>query len=422
MFDRRLLGPILTACLAALPVAAAPPTSSVQGKVVDRAGNPVEGVELQFSTPSNPKNVYTIKSDKKGRYFLDGLFSGKDSDPWIVKVTKPGMVPVQITIESRTVNRILLGDIQTKKLGPGASLPGIDIRPLGTATVDLTLATEAEAAQEAQQAGETAAAATDKPAATKDPLADAVARVTAGDLEGAVPLFEKAIEQQPGDAERREAFAKVLYQLHRYPEAEREAQKAVELAPAQPGPRLVLYGIAYSQGDKPKALAILEQAREAAPSSVDVLKQLGFLAAELGDAAKAISAYEAIVAIDAQNAEAWRALGDLYARGKQAQKSEQAYQKATALAESPEAYFNLGALIMNRKEVSEADTRRAIDAFRKAVTLKPDYPEAQRQLGYALVRVGDLSGARGALEAYLRLRPDAKDASDVRSMVAALPK
>ena len=47
----------------------------------------------------------------------------------------PFFPPVEVRIESRTVNRVLVGDPMTTKLRPGKKPPPIPIRPLGKATV-----------------------------------------------------------------------------------------------------------------------------------------------------------------------------------------------------------------------------------------------------------------------------------------------
>jgi Flp pilus assembly protein TadD len=117
-------------------------------------------------------------------------------------------------------------------------------------------------------------------------------------------------------------------------------------------------------------------------------------------------------------------LGNLYAEAGRTQESEQAYGKVVELdpQKAYQTYYNLGVLISNRESATPADTRRAADAFRKAVEIKPDYAAAWQQLGYALIAVGDSAGATEALKSYLRVRPNAPDAERVRSMIKTLQK
>ena len=83
-------------------------------------------------------------------------------------------------------------------------------------------------------------------------------------------------------------------------------------------------------------------------------------------------------------------------------------------------YQNIGALIMNRSNRTDGDTARAIDAFRKALQIKPDYGPAYRELAYALIGAGDRPGAAQALKDYLRVSPSAADAGTVQQLLKAL--
>jgi len=64
----------------------------------------------------------------------------------------------------------------------------------------------------------------------------------------------------------------------------------------------------------------------------------------------------------------------------------------------------------------------ALAHYRTAVSHDAACPEAQRGLGQALARRGDRSGARAALRAYLRLRPNAEDRAWIDAELAGLGK
>jgi len=87
-------------------------------------------------------------------------------------------------------------------------------------------------------------------------------------------------------------------------------------------------------------------------------------------------------------------------------------------------YFNVGAILTN-----SGDNDGAIDAFRKATEVQPDYAGAHYQLGMALVGKATFSpeGAmipvEGTLEAfqrYLELQPTGADAETAKAMVDSL--
>ncbi len=408
-----------------LPVQATSGPREAQGVVLDGEGNPVQGAILTF-TPADSANKQpvTAKTNKKGRFFIN-LFSDK-GDNFAIAIQAEGFLPVEVFLESRNVNRVLTGDPIKKQLKYGQSIPEIYIRPLGQGEVRITLAPEADvlAAAQAEAAVVAAKENAAKEAAQpqKDPWAEALALAADGDLGDAVPFFEEAIERKPDDLERRETFAKVLYQLDRHDDAVEQANKAVELAPQSVGPRMVIYSSHVARGDLDAARTVLEEAREIAPDNLNVLEQVGYIAGQQGDTEAAIDAYEQVVEISAANADVWARLGDLYAAIGESAKSEAAYVRVGEL--NPEGahqvFFNIGALIMNRSTRSEEETAKAIDAFRKAIEVKPDYAVAHKQLAFALLGTGDRSGAKMELQAYVQHAPDAPDAAQMKSLAEAM--
>lgn len=415
---------LLVALLACAPALAAPGAVEASGKVEDAEGNPVAGAVVTFAPEDNPEAEYSTKTNKKGRYFLAGMYSSQ-GDMWTAKIEAEGMLPVEVVIESRTANRVLVGDTQTKKLEAGSKIPAFPIRKLGSAKLDFKLAPEEEVLAQARHEAEAAAAAeggTAKVQPQRDPWDEALQLASAGDLDGSIALFEKAVKDKPQDAERHEAIAKVLYQLERHDDAEASAQKAVELAPERVGAHMVLYSVHVARGDLDQARETLEQADQAAPGDVRVLEQLAYLAGETGDSAAAISAYERVAEADPTNTNAWMSLGDLYAAAGQNDKSEAAYQRVIELdpGNAHQIFFNLGALIINKPNRSEAETRKAINAFRKALEIKPDYAQAHKQLAFALLGVGDRAGARDSLEHYIQSAPNAPDTAQMQQLVKTL--
>ena len=90
-------------------------------------------------------------------------------------------------------------------------------------------------------------------------------------------------------------------------------------------------------------------------------------------------------------------------------------------ANAHKTFYNIGVLIEKNPDLSEADTRRAIEAYRKAVEAKPDYAPAHRSLGYALMRLGELPEAKKELARYVELDPSSKDAAEIKAVLASLP-
>ena len=66
------------------------------------------------------------------------------------------------------------------------------------------------------------------------------------------------------------------------------------------------------------------------------------------------------------------------------------------------------------------EVRVSLDDGQVVVTRPSDAP-AHRSLGYALVRLGEVAEAKKELSRYVELEPKAKDAAEVKSIVAGLP-
>jgi tetratricopeptide (TPR) repeat protein len=117
-----------------------------------------------------------------------------------------------------------------------------------------------------------------------------------------------------------------------------------------------------------EAAETLRQARELSPETMEISLQLAVCLHRLGDCAAARAELERIVACDASNSQAW---------------------------------FVLGLVLQDSHEVT-----RAIAAYRKALELRPDLPEAYVNLGICLQQAGDLDAAKSAYSAAVRLRAD----------------
>jgi len=412
----------------ALPVSAQG-VSEANGSVVDREGNPIQGAVVSFRAKSNPDVAYEGKTNKKGRYFVAGMFSVAEGEMWVVELESDGYTPVEVRIESRTVNKVLVGDPLTAKLRPGKKPPEFPIRPLGKAIVDWKVApledVEAEiqaAATEAAAVAGTAEGGGEAAEPAKDPWVEALTLASAGALEDSVPLFREAVEAEPEDAERHETFAKILYRLEEYDDALVEAGQALALEPSRMESHLVRFNVHDSRGDLEQAKIVLEAAQQAKPDDMRILSRLGYVARGSGDIEGAIAAYTRVTELVSDNAEAWLALADLHAEAGRLAESEAAYAKVVEIDPdgAHQTYYNLGATIIKRNNRSESDTRRAIEAFRKALELKPDYGLAARELAFALIGLTDRDGAREVLQTFVDKNPSSSETPGFKKLLQSL--
>lgn len=413
----RILAALAFAAAAASP-ALAQGTFELVGKVVDADGNPVRDAQIAIYNKDNPAVRREGTSDKRGNFWIDGVLYSQQNRFYEIEAKAEGMVPHVVKLVGRMGSGTIYEENELKLAGDGAPFE-VRVQGVGELRTDITLGPPREAAPAPAAAGPGPAAG----AAQPETMRAAFAKLQARDFEGAADLLKTAVEEAPDDAERREWYAQALLRLDRSGEALLQAKKAVDAAPDRISARLVLADAQAATGQLPKAAATLAEAKALAPDDPKVLQRLAWVATEGDDLPAAIGAYESLVRLNPGDKESWVALGDLYARQGNAAKSEAAYQKVTEL--DPEnayrTFYNLGALIENRDNLTEADNRKAVEAFRKATEIKPDYAIAFRHLGYALLRTGDLPGAKKALQRYLELEPKAADAGEIRATVKSLP-
>ena len=421
---------LLLACVALMMAApqafAQAAAAEVNGKVEDLDGNPVPGAVVTLVNVTSSSTVYSAKTNKKGRYYLPALIYFQPGD-WDVKVEAEGYAPDRISVESRKSNKTLV--IEPYETGMRADKPHrVRIAAFGKAKIDFVMASAEHQAQVERKRVEEATAKLEgeqeRSVRRADPLGLASNKMAEGDLAGSIEFFEKAVEADPDDPERKELYAKVLYNLERYSEAEVLLDQVIELTPDRPGIHLLAANVHAVQGSYAEAREALAKEAELSPQDVRVFQRLAWIAEKEGKTDESIRANESVVALDPENVEAWLALGDSYAEKKEMGKSEQAFTRVIELDPSNayKTFFNIGVLIENRPNPSPSEERRALEAFRKAVEIKPDYAKAHRHLAYALLRSGDLAGARKELELYLEFQPDAGDAGEVRALVSSLPK
>jgi tetratricopeptide (TPR) repeat protein len=424
----------LTLMLVAVPPVAAQGASEASGVVVDAEGNPMPGVKLTFTPVRESDLTYVGKTNKKGRYYVQGLFTPQADKMWSITLEAEGYVPVKIRIESRTVNRVLLGPVMEQALKYGAGPPEFPIAKMGHVKVNVTLMTEEEAKSAALEEmvasgelvegeGEVEGGAGQEPA-EPDPWIEATSLASQGEFAASLPKFREAIKDEPEAVERHETYAKVLAHEGLYDDAITSVDAALALEPGRLDTLLVKSQVYIKMGEMEQARAVLDAALEIAPDDMRIYELLVFVAQEGGDPETQIAVYRSIVEIDPEHLEAWLALGDLYAKTGDLDASAEAYNQVVAIDpdNAYKTYYNIAVLILNKDDPGPDDSMRAIDALQRAVQINAEYGPAWNTLGVALLGTGDRKDAVSAFENYLRVSPDSSDAGQIKALVAALNK
>lgn len=187
---------------------------------------------------------------------------------------------------------------------------------------------------------------------------------------------------------------------------------------------------AYEQQDWPGARAAMtplidaldgmsgDEADTMRASGLEVLGRAQF---EVGEFDAAIATYERLLVLapDSVAAHAWKSqthvrLGDL-------EGALPHVRRAAELAPGDAAMqYNAAVILLQTEAVEEG-----VAALERAVELRPDFPLAKKQLGYAYLRLGGQDSSYyqksvTLLREYLELAPEAEDRAEVEGMIAAL--
>lgn len=394
-------------------------TARIFGKLKDADGKPVAGVVVVVENESLENLVYRQTSGKDGSYQLPAVPYNEQAKTWRVRVESDTLAPTKIHLESRNSARTLIAEAVDRNLGPGSGPQPFRFVAFGSVQVDYTLGPKAEAATAAPGAEATGAPGVGGPG----PFGEGATLAAAGKLEEALPLLEQGLSETPDDVEKLDYVARLHMKLEQPDQALKYARRAAMAAPDRLDGQLLLARILAVSGKNAEASAAVQAAQALAPKDKRVLELAAGIASQNGDDEAALRAHEALVEVDPRSNQSWMALGGLYAKRGERDKSEAAYKKVSELdpGNAHKTFYNIGVLIEKNPDLSEADSKRAIEAYRKAIEVKPDYPPAHRSLGYALIRLGEVAEAKKELARYVELEPKAKDAAEIKSMLASLP-
>lgn len=151
------------------------------------------------------------------------------------------------------------------------------------------------------------------------------------------------------------------------------------------------------------------------------LEALGRAQFELDDMDAAIATYAQLLEIspDSIPAHAWKA--QAHARQQDFERALLHVRRAAELApDDASMQYNAAVVLLQIEEVEEG-----IAAMERAVELRPEFLIANKELGYAYLRLGAQDPAYYQkavvqLREYLELAPEAADKADVEGMIAAL--
>ena len=233
-------------------------TGGVRGKILDDKGAAIEGALVKLEFQGGVTLAFESKTNKKGEFMQIGLRPGT----WKFTYTKEGFQifssPYRIALGEATV----LPDVKLVSAKAAAAAAGDDIQKV---------------------------------------FGEAVAKLQAGDHDGAIAAFDALILKNPSLAEAHYNKAFAQYQKKDYAAAETTLKRALEVKPDYSDARVLLSNIYTAQGLKDKAVEVMSSG--AGASDPRQLFNLGLALLNSGKNDEATAAFVKAEAADPTNAE-----------------------------------------------------------------------------------------------------------------------
>jgi tetratricopeptide (TPR) repeat protein len=195
-----------------------------------------------------------------------------------------------------------------------------------------------------------------------------------GDLEGALALLERALDERPRDLAARRDRARILRRLGRTEEAERAFLDALKLAPGDVAALDLLADLYVETGRLDDAERLARRLLDASPGYVPAYNHLGRVFAARGDLARAKDAFRAGLAVRPDFNCAFSLGAVLSGEGRHAEAAE-VLALAANLPRDPDRWFwEAQRLYVDALERSG----RSEDAARHARELARRFPDDER--------------------------------------------
>jgi Flp pilus assembly protein TadD len=260
--------------------AASAATAGIRGRVIDKDGKPLPGVqvEMEFKGESRVKIVKTQQTDKQGGFVRIGIPDGN----WKITFTKEGFKPYVMEIY---LSLMPLGSFSTiedvvLQAGASAAAPAPESAPAEAIL---------PAGDESEKAGEQYAA--------------AVEAAKAGRFEEAEAGLRGLLEKYPNLAGAHFNLGYVYRMKKDYKAAEAEFQKVTEIEPAKPDAFIALAGVRELDGRSSEAADGLISAVGSFEQDARFQYVLGLTCINAGKTPEAEAAFQKVATLDPANPE-----------------------------------------------------------------------------------------------------------------------
>ncbi|MEX2127404.1 MAG: tetratricopeptide repeat protein [Xanthobacteraceae bacterium] len=235
-------------------------------------------------------------------------------------------------------------------------------------------------------------------------LAKAVQLHQAGDLAGAIRLYEKVVRKAPSNAVALNFLGLACFQNGELEQAASSINRALSLKPDLPDADFHLGIIFHAMGRHEEAARHLTKAIAAKPDDADARSTLGTVLRELGRDEEAIEQCRKAIALKPDLAGAYVNLGNaLFAINLPLEAIQQYHHALRIDSLLPEAHVCLSTALIALDRFEEA-----IGHCERVLVLKSDSADAHMSLGDALVELGRRAEASQHYRQAVAVDPDHK--------------
>ena len=377
---------------------------SVSGKVTLDDGSPVKGAVVEAIPSREGRSARHAKTGADGTYKIPFAEFG----PYQFRASSKDMLMHRMALTIRLATKQV--EYETSgEFGPDQKLVEFDVQPGRIVEADFVMVPSDYFTRQAEGNSVTAKTAE---------LREANNLTLDKKYAEAEAIIQKIVDEGHADASAWYLKGLDARGLGRDDDAKGYLSKALELAPETPGAHAQLGLIASDKGDKPTAVDEFRKELAISPDATPVAINLAVTLRDIGRADEAIAAWEHVLEMAPSESGAYVELTTLYTDQKQADKAAEVLRRMESVVKpDPALWFNLGASFANDDKLDRAEV-----AYAKALALDADFPEANREMGWLRLREGDGATAATFFEKYLALRPNAKDAADVRAALESAKK
>jgi tetratricopeptide (TPR) repeat protein len=254
----------------------------IEGNVTDKAGNPLENVEVTITSVQTASRYYKVKTDKEGKFTQIGIWPGY----YQVTFKKSGLqtvsVEVRVSISESTKMDISMERIEkaAEKLLTGADKSFLDGYKLyGEARYEESVRAYEEAIKL-------------NPTQWAYYLNLGLAYKKLDKKEETLSAFQKAVELNPESYSSQKELGEALAKQEKYGEAKKHYLKATELSPDDPDAFYNLGVVSTNLGESDEALKAYLKTVELKEDYADAYYQIGTIYIGQNNPSEAIKSLE----------------------------------------------------------------------------------------------------------------------------------